>query len=247
MRFFRDGHCRNSHPRQAKAPVGKGLCAVGSATFAPDAPLYGYRHLSTELGRWSSRDPINEMSFVKYLESFITSFGRQKISYISGSYSQKEDLYVMANNSAVNVLDYLGLYYVDPGRYRCPRGQRWIMDPNGTVPAADGCSVPDRIIPLLPSGDPDNPTGFCPIRAACDNHDYCYSRCRRSRNMNTGRSDCDSALLDDIRRSCDRCGLTGEQRSICRNWAMIYYLAVRSGGGGPFRDRQALNCHCACP
>jgi len=57
---FPAGDARNAPFRHPKAPVSKAFCAVGSATFAPDAPLYGYRHLSPELGRWTSRDPIGE-------------------------------------------------------------------------------------------------------------------------------------------------------------------------------------------
>ncbi len=57
---FSAGDVRIAPSRQANATSAKGLCAVGSATFAPNALLYGYRHLSAELGRWVNRDPIQE-------------------------------------------------------------------------------------------------------------------------------------------------------------------------------------------
>ena len=60
VRFFSDGHRWNAHPRQTNGPANKAFHAVVLHTTAPGVPLYGYRHLSTELGRWPSRDPIGE-------------------------------------------------------------------------------------------------------------------------------------------------------------------------------------------
>lgn len=60
VRFFRGVHRRNARPCQTKSPANKGCRAVVLRTTAPGVPLYGYRHLNTELGRWPSRDPIGE-------------------------------------------------------------------------------------------------------------------------------------------------------------------------------------------
>jgi len=60
VRIFSDGHRWNAHPRQTNGPANKAFHAVVLHTTAPGVPLYGYRHLSTELGRWVNRDPMWE-------------------------------------------------------------------------------------------------------------------------------------------------------------------------------------------
>ncbi len=76
------GDARNAPSRHAKAPAGKAFCAVGSATFAPDALLYGYRHLSTVLGRWVSRDPQNEIGALSVIHKDIISALRMRQSLL---------------------------------------------------------------------------------------------------------------------------------------------------------------------
>jgi len=60
VRFFRGVHRRDSLSCQTKSPANKAFHGVVLRTTAPGVPLYGYRHLSTELGRWVSRDPIGD-------------------------------------------------------------------------------------------------------------------------------------------------------------------------------------------
>jgi len=63
VRFFPADHRRKSPSRPAKARAKQGFSAVVSRTSAPGVPLYGYRYYSPELGRWVSRDPIEELGF----------------------------------------------------------------------------------------------------------------------------------------------------------------------------------------
>ena len=60
VRFFSDGHRWDASLRQTNSPASTAFHAVVLRTTAPGVPLYGYRHLSPELGRWTSRDPIGE-------------------------------------------------------------------------------------------------------------------------------------------------------------------------------------------
>ena len=82
VRFFRGARRQDSLSRQTKSPASKAVHAVVLRTTAPGVPLYGYRHLSTQLGRWVNRDPIWE----------------------HGGFN----LYAMVKNSAIVFCDILG-------------------------------------------------------------------------------------------------------------------------------------------
>ena len=69
VRFFRGARRRNAPFRQTKSPASKTFHAVVLRTTAPGVPLYGYRHLSPELGRWVSRDPIWEDGFINQIKA----------------------------------------------------------------------------------------------------------------------------------------------------------------------------------
>ena len=69
VRFFRGGRHPSPRPRQTKSPASKAVHAVVLRTTAPGVPLYGYRHLSPELGRWVSRDPIWEDGFINQIKA----------------------------------------------------------------------------------------------------------------------------------------------------------------------------------
>ncbi len=209
--------------------------------------MYEYRAYLPDWGRWMNRDPIGEMgggsSYLTAQNNLVVFIASSGQGIVIGPIAGGVDFVIGPGIPPPDD------GWEDPPPYtprRCPAGQRWVMSPDGSVPEANGCSVPDSLAPWLPSGDAHDPTGVCSFRSACDNHDYCYSRCGRRRTRYTGRRNCDRSFLDNMRRVCDGCPLTFQQRTICRTWAYIYYLAVRSAGTGPFRERQDLNCHCAC-
>ncbi len=86
VRFFRGVHSRNASPRQTNSPASKAFRAGVLRTTAPGVPLYGYRHLSTELGRWVNRDPLGERGGL--------------------------NVYGFARNNSVYLLDPLGEYSI---------------------------------------------------------------------------------------------------------------------------------------
>ncbi len=102
-------HHRNAPSRHDKAPASKAFFAVGSATFAPDAPLYGYRHLSTVLGRWINRDPINERG-QKLLGSGAFVIGIDKDVRKTIHVDEERNCQMFVVNSPVLRIDYLGLF-----------------------------------------------------------------------------------------------------------------------------------------
>jgi hypothetical protein len=73
---------------------------------------------------------------------------------------------------------------------------------------------------------------------ACDRHDECYQTC------GSDRADCDARMYQDMRETCAKSGENAEVRSECMRWAGIYYKALRVGGEGAHRERQAQVCAC---
>jgi hypothetical protein len=152
---------------------------------------------------------------------------RDPINYVEGP-----NVYLPERAKPVNALD-------PSGRCRdCPPFHRWSQAFPANVPNPDGCSVP----PGIPIGDPDNPTGDCNFKPACDKHDLCYSNCSRLK------SDCDDELKNNLLAACTNCasqhGWTFLQIELCNEWAESYASGVHTGGGGAYCNRQELNCYC---
>lgn len=95
--------------------------------------------------------------------------------------------------------------------------------------------VPDSIGPLCVD-----------FKAACSDHDNCYSRCLPGgdnfgkpicaqtalEQRESRRSSCDTGFLESMRKSCSLCDAA--RRPLCDGVASIYELAVRAGGKGGF-------------
>jgi hypothetical protein len=84
----------------------------------------------------------------------------------------------------------------------------------------------------------------CPVAGvcfsdACGAHDLCYRVC------DVGQSVCDGQLLDDLLAACDD-GLAPDhpQRTLCRNAALIYALAVEALGSSAYDVVQWVGCAC---
>jgi hypothetical protein len=194
-------------------------------------------------GRWLSRDPIDEPDPIREL----VDLQRRQKPALSGSLNLGHEsdpalltdpnLFLFVANDPVNGFDILGLK--SDFAKTCPEGWYW-GETFGIVPPADGCSTP----PLVPT-DYDG----CDFTPACNNHDYCYSDC------DMGRKDCDKNLRNDMKASCDACAskrtfpndkAKKKWLRACRKWGDIYYAAVRSFGGDPYKNRQESACGCKC-
>ncbi|MGA1824138.1 MAG: RHS repeat-associated core domain-containing protein, partial [bacterium] len=197
---------------------------------------YGYRYYNATLGRWLTRDPLEELVGINLIKS-------QNVFY-----QENINLYLFVQNNPVNGIDFQGLWGW-MGFQKCNPPEVWKKKPNGVIPPADGCSAPG----FLP-GSPNNPGWFINIDFtwACNNHDYCYSDCKSTR------SNCDNAFKNDMYTLCQRYATTRYKNTLwgrlrrsnfltkCRDWADTYWSGVRFGGRGPYRNRQEKNCHCGC-
>jgi len=230
---FPAGDARNAPFRHPKAPVSKAFCAVGSATFAPDAPLYGYRHLSTILGRWPSRDPIEDIASPYSLERLASVRRLLANAHASSLLSQLtprsfqfagENTYTFVNNAPPLAVEPLGLSPTDCAP--CNAGdtmgtkQKDDWDPNDNDATDGTCTgVPDGI--------------FLP---ACLTHDACYATC------NKPKSECDDAFYDDLYDLCSAsCGASFACNLACAWSAQVYYGGVVSFGDSPLAGDQSYS------
>jgi len=127
VRFFPADHRRNAPSRPAKSLATQGFRAVVSRTSAPDAPLYGYRYLSTELGRWVNRDPLEEKG---------ARFWSRHSSLVGGI-----NCYGFVGNNAASLFDIDGL--------------GWFCDYFCNLPGAP--SVLCFLVCATPTGSPSRP------------------------------------------------------------------------------------------
>ncbi len=204
--------------------------------------------------RWLNRDPIVEPPLFALTRSEI-GLGDMRLGFeFYGRSTPRPDsfprsLYAFVENSSLELTDYLGLM-TEPGLrewQKCQLPKRWSKKLVGAeVPKPDGCSVPKGAVP--PKGTKDDPTGKCSFAKACNNHDLCYSNCRRTR------TDCDEKWGREMRAACDACfagGLGDKTRrdfllSECRAWADRYKWAVEQWGEKAYETRQKKNCECVC-
>ena len=248
--------------------------ALGTPTAPADVYYYGYRYYSPELGRWISRDPIEEIS--RTLKSnLIAEILTLKIVRsgipLSGDYGDMEDHleYAFVANRSINNVDLLGLsifgfpdpfpgYGDIPGLIhlkgkKCPKGEKWVDKPGIGPKVVDGCSAPEWIRHIV-AGDKDNPTGQCSFLNSCNDHDRCYAKCSgtNSKYPYSQKKQCDENFRDSMRAACDACfpGRTMEDRLMrwsCRRFASIYYDAVRMFGVDAYLNNNQLpRCECRC-
>jgi RHS repeat-associated protein len=188
-----------------------------------DLVLYEYRTYSLASGRWRSRD-----SFQEVLEP---------------------NLYSFVFNCPIMFFDTDGrgrgwVIRVPPPtplRVQCLADptKQWVQNPNGNIPPANGCSAP--------GSNPNDPTGMCTFKSACDTHDLCYSDCSISQ------ATCDANFLQDMKARCETCYNAIVQvnparaiffQSQCDTLANNYYSAVNCFGSKAYNNRQNQNCHC---
>jgi len=220
---------------------------------------FGYRYLSTEIGRWLGRDPLGDVAFyyiwadehqrTRPQQYSIRSINQSALSL--SARGTKEQL-CFVQNSPINEWDVLGLIggslcTIPKEAYEC----RDCIGKYGTrqrgLKFTNGCSYP----PSWPGPiNPDNPTGMCSFRKACDQHDCCYGTC------NSQKLKCDFNLCIGMVASCDACAASlpkWQQKiflSYCYMWAQVYCAAVIIGGGSSYDENQVEHCEfceCGCP
>ena len=190
--------------------------------------LYHYRHYSPELGRWPSRDPIEE-------DGGVNLYG-----FVGNGPLWAWDLFGESPKSSVEV-----------GRAEClERGHPWVWTwkerADRVTPRPDACSVP-RLAEFFMPGSRNNPGILldADFKVACNIHDLCYSMCWKSQLK------CDQEFLQAMMDACTVrytrwSMLFTPQMHRCKDWARVYFLAVRSFGQNPYEERQNKACHCVC-
>ena len=122
---------------------------------APEVPYYGYRYYSAELGRWVSRDPVDEIFHVR---QHLGGIMQQIIASTFGRDSSKDDsLYGFVGNIPVSHLDVFGLLDVcttTTWTFRLPGAESWNIN-GGIIKFSGGAfgRVMQRTCPkCCPSG-----------------------------------------------------------------------------------------------
>jgi hypothetical protein len=118
----------------------------------------------------------------------------------------------------------------------------------------DGCSMPSAVVGVA-SGqrgarlDKDNPAGGRDTQFAlgiptlaggvgCDRHDECYQSC------GSNQLGCDTRMREDMLAICARSSEGDAVKASCREWAQLYYAALRRFGGATHAERQSSVCGC---
>jgi len=236
---------------------------------------YGLRYYLPEAGRWPNRDPLGSLPIFLGQNGRGRSFHMMSVRV-----PQLKGLeYGFCGNQGVGKVDTTGLtefpwpWPGDPGGgYNFPgpspnptplppagpcgpcnkgekTGKRQVAgdNPNG---GPNGCSVPSWLWFLLPSGDPDDPSGKCPFLNACNAHDLCYQQCNNSRDSDKRyKQKCDDNLFNNLVSACNTCHPS--QRGLdwleCLDIAATYKSFVELFGGGAFGDDQKNSCEeCTC-
>ena len=184
-----------------------------------------FRYLHSQLGRWLSRDPIQEL----------------------GGYN----LYCAFENLPTSKTDVDGLKPEDAkSKEDCEKckGYHWKDKPNAPPIKTDGCSYPawlaaikTLVIDHQHGGDNNNPTGKkgCSFLDACNNHDKCYQTCGSDKKQ------CDTALFNAMLAVCKQCDSgPGMADRPCANDAQDIHDGVNNLGGSSFKDDQDKRCGC---
>ena len=176
---------------------------------------YGYRQYSPELGRWLSRDPIGDRSFVlarRRAASFV--IGDEVVRIIFES--ETPNLMIFVNNSSLNGIDGFGLEVSDSGtgdvgsddkcdkclgwaRKACGAVRQWCKTGWGkgppkipTTPAGSAAGACTRVIGTCVDAARTGPglLKIAVIREACDPCTLCLTKDPES---------------DDCRKKCQHC------------------------------------------
>ena len=210
-----------------------------SEFYDPELDLiyYNYRHYSPSLGRWLSRDPIEEKGGL--------------------------NLYAFCKNNGINIWDFLGdvgfpgfspiagrnlQCMVDNWLQPQPSGGRCRPSTNGGIECRT--NKPSKKEPLLngcgSEGSEWVPDSFLWIVSfveACNNHDKCYGTCGSSKE------DCDKKLGHDMENACkNKFGILRfvfrKSYLLCLAQAKIYELALLnvSAADAAFEKAQDVAC-----
>lgn len=195
---------------------------------------YGYRWYDSELGRWLSRDPINE---IKYELSGL--WNQYKVNHDDFKASSK----FVANNP-INRFDRWGLQYEC---WPCEEGDIYgTRQKEDHVPSSNGCGSPPVNVP----DDPMQQILFqpsCSFTSACNAHDVCYDTCNNEKNS------CDFNFRIRIRDLCDFCAndhypgnFFARQLylAICNAMAEVYFAFVNFSPAGQSAYDNAQNNAC---
>ena len=258
VRFFPAGDARKVPSRQAKALARKGICAVGSATFAPGVPLYGYRYYNPELGRWPSRDPIGDLAFS--IAAFDISVGapcikgvysRSQIALLLSMSVDTGNGYLFVMNTPTVAFDDLGLQASYPPGYPSPPSWTptpgnppplfpYPVDPNCQCPLGSNIGTVDDpnvdYSDLVNDGTVDNqctsPFGNTPPgNGGISFLAACQAHDQCYATCNANKAACDNQFRTDMLQACNN-GCSGNATCLatCNAWAKVYYGAVVAAG-----------------
>lgn len=191
--------------------------------FTLDLVYYNHRHYNPGIGRWSGRDPLEEM-----LEL---------------------NLYTFSQNDPLRLIDRLGLSSLpepcpdDIKSRKIYKTSSRIMNVliyriytyRSTTQArsvtTNGCSVPPMFAWL--------PLASLHMRIfndACNKHDSCYGRC------SSDKTQCDKLFFEDMKNACDQYDRDVGYRAQCKAMASAFYLAVVTRGESYYEDAQDTYC-----
>lgn len=239
-------------------------------TTASGVRFYGKRYYGPSIGRFLSRDPIEELgSFAGNREmkrAGALRALRRVAGLVSDRSAQADHTYGFVGNDPVDRTDYLGLIFGFPDPFpgygdipgiihllgrKCPKGEKWVEKPGIGPKKPDGCSFPSSMEWILP-GDKDDPVGGCSFKSACDAHDLCYAKCSGTQDKHpySQKTQCDTDFYNAMKSACESCygGKSDIESQLmlwaCKQWATYYHDAVQMFGVLAYlNDNQLARCH----
>ena len=202
-------------------------------TTASGMRYYGFRFYSPGLGRWVSRDPIEEPGFRTIRQTFSMKFAGTSRTELSTEerdainkllaearrkHPQKAQRMELALSSKYGVggVSASGLVQDVPAYLFTGNRPTSRYDILGLA-CGPGNGIGDKLIK-------DTPGGF-DFGPCCQKHDDCYGKCDGG-----AKSSCDTAFLDCMNDIC----MDAPDAGKCSIWANLYFGAVTYGGQGPF-------------
>ena len=201
-----------------------------------DLVYYNYRHYSPSLGRFLSRDPIEEQGG-RNLYAFVKNKGIGGTDLLGQSgfpgFSP-----ISGNNLQCRAYD---MIYSNRGRCRpCSEGgiECRTNRPSGIPPSLNGCGSKDS------EWVPDSFFGIVSFTEACNKHDVCYGTC------GANKADCDKGLREDMASACDK--KFGNSKFVlwqlyllCLAQAQIYESALLLAGSAEIAFEEGQDIACA--
>ena len=201
-----------------------------------DLVYYNYRHYSPSLGRFLSRDPIEEQGG-RNLYAFVKNKGIGGTDLLGQSgfpgFSP-----ISGNNLQCRAYD---MIYPNRGRCRpCSEGgiECRTNRPSGIPPSLNGCGSKDS------EWVPDSFFGIVSFTEACNKHDVCYGTC------GANKADCDKGLREDMASACDK--KFGNSKFVlwqlyllCLAQAQIYESALLLAGSAEIAFEEGQDIACA--